>query len=121
MNAHDDFDADHSTSPTGHVVEALELYGYRPAEDEADPRITPEDDVIRTAVADIFDALISTMADTSLDFDLDEIRSGDYDPVTPVLVAWQRQRRPLCSWTAAPARYSRRRSSARPRPWLCPR
>ena len=73
MYAHDDFDADHSTSPTGHVIEALELYGYRPAEDEADPRITPEDDVIRTAVADIFDALISTMADTSLDFDLDEI------------------------------------------------
>jgi hypothetical protein len=73
MYAHDDFDADHSTSPTGHVIEALELYGYRPSEDEADPRITPEDDVIRTAVADIFDALISTMADTSLDFDLDEI------------------------------------------------
>ena len=73
MYAHDDFDTDHSTSPTGHVIEALELYGYRPAEDEADPRITPEDDVIRTAVADIFDALISTMADTSLDFDLDEI------------------------------------------------
>ena len=34
MYAHDDFDADHSTSPTGHVIEALELYGYRPAEDE---------------------------------------------------------------------------------------
>ena len=73
MYAHDEFDPDHSTSPTGHVVEELELYGYRPAEGEADPRITPEDNAIQGAVADIFDALISTMADTSLDFDLDEI------------------------------------------------
>jgi len=67
------FEPDHSTSPTGHVIEDLELYGYRPSEDEADPRIAPEDHVIQTAVADIFDALISSMADTSLDSDLDEI------------------------------------------------
>ena len=73
MYAHDEFEPDHSTSPTGHVIEALELYGYRPAEGEADPRITPEDTAIQGAVADIFDALISTMADTSLDFDLDEL------------------------------------------------
>ena len=73
MYAHDEFEPDHSTSPTGHVIEALELYGYHPAEGEADPRITPEDNAIQGAVADIFDALISTMADTSLDFDLDEI------------------------------------------------
>ncbi|MCA0851230.1 DUF2493 domain-containing protein [Salipiger thiooxidans] len=73
MYAHDEFEPDHSTSPTGHVIEALELYGYRPAEGEADPRITPENTAIQGAVADIFDALISTMADTSLDFDLDEI------------------------------------------------
>ena len=73
MDAHDEFEPDHSTSPTGHVIEALELYGYHPAEGEADPRITPEDTAIQGAVADIFDALISTMADTSLDFDLDEI------------------------------------------------
>ena len=73
MYAHDECEPDHSTSPTGHVIEALELYGYHPAEGEADPRITPEDTAIQGAVADIFDALISTMADTSLDFDLDEI------------------------------------------------
>ena len=73
MDAHDEFEPDQSTSPTGHVIEALELYGYHPAEGEADPRITPEDTAIQGAVADIFDALISTMADTSLDFDLDEI------------------------------------------------
>lgn len=73
MHAHDELEPDHTTSPTGHVIEDLELYGYRPSEGEADPRITPEDHVIQTAVGDIFDALISSMADTSLDFDLDEI------------------------------------------------
>ena len=73
MYAHDNFEPDHSTSSTGHVTDALELYGYHPAEGEADPRTTPEDHTIQTAVADIFDALIATMADTSLDADLDEI------------------------------------------------
>ncbi|MFD1911828.1 DUF2493 domain-containing protein [Halodurantibacterium flavum] len=73
MNAQDDFVPDHSSSPTDHIVRDLELYGYRPAEGEADPRPVPEDRIIQGAVADIFDALISTMADTSLDFDLDEL------------------------------------------------
>ncbi|MCW5723262.1 MAG: DUF2493 domain-containing protein [Devosia sp.] len=73
MYAHDELEPDHTASPTDHAIEALQLYGYRPSEDEADPRITPEDHAIQGAVSDIFDALISTMADTSLDFDLDEI------------------------------------------------
>src|SRR5690606_33265260 len=73
MYAQDSFEPDHTISPTGHIIEDMQLYGYRPAEGEADPRPTPEDQAIQTAVSDIFDALISTMADTSLDFDLDEI------------------------------------------------
>ena len=73
MHAHDAFEPDHASSPTDHIIEGLQLYGYRPLVGEADPWTTPEDRVIQTAVADIFDALISTMADTSLDFDLDEI------------------------------------------------
>ena len=73
MYAHEELEPDHTSSPTDTMIQDLQLYGYRPAAGEADPRITPEDHVIQTAVADIFDALISTMADTSLDFDLDEI------------------------------------------------
>jgi len=73
MYAHEDFEPDHTSSPTDTMIQDLQLYGYRPAAGEADPRITPDEHVIQTAVADIFDALISTMADTSLDFDLDEI------------------------------------------------
>ena len=73
MYAHEEFEPDHTSSPTDTLIQDLQLYGYRPAAGEADPRITPEDQVIQTAVADIFDALISTVADTSLDPDLDDL------------------------------------------------
>ena len=73
MSEHDDYEPEHSASPTDHVVQELQLYGYRPSEDEADPRPVPEDRIIQGAVADIFDALISTVADTSLDPDLDDL------------------------------------------------
>ena len=73
MSEHDDYEPEHSASPTDHVVQELQLYGYHPSEDEADPRPVPEDRIIEGAVADIFDALISTVADTSLDPDLDDL------------------------------------------------
>ncbi|MEM8758642.1 MAG: DUF2493 domain-containing protein, partial [Planctomycetota bacterium] len=45
----------------------------RPAAGEPDPRPFPEDHAIAGAVADIFDALVATMADTGLHDDLDEL------------------------------------------------
>lgn len=73
MSRHDDYEPEHASSPTDHIVQELHLYGYRPSEDEADPRPVPEDRIIEGAVADIFDALIATVADTSLDPDLDDL------------------------------------------------
>jgi hypothetical protein len=73
MSEHDDYEPEHAASPTDQIVQELQLYGYRPSEDEADPRPVPEDRIIEGAVADIFDALISTVADTSLDPDLDDL------------------------------------------------
>lgn len=73
MNGHDDYEPEHASSPTDHIVQELQLYGYRPSEDEADPRPVPEDRIIEGAVADIFDALIATVAETSLDPDLDDL------------------------------------------------
>jgi hypothetical protein len=64
---------DHSSSPTEHVLSELQLYGYRPLEGEADLRGVPDGQQIAVAVADIFDALIATFCDTSLDADLDEV------------------------------------------------
>ena len=73
MSEHDDYEPEHAASPTDQIAQELQLYGYRPSEDEADPRPVPEDRIIEGAVADIFDALISTVADTSLDPDLDDL------------------------------------------------
>ena len=61
----------HSSSPTAHVLTELQLYGWRPFQDEPDPRPLPEARVIGGAVADMFDALIATLCDTRLEPDLD--------------------------------------------------
>ena len=72
MDEHDDFEPHHTSSPTDHVLQELQLYGYRPFDDEPDPRPLPEGYRVAGAIADIFDALISTMEDTRLEPDLDD-------------------------------------------------
>ncbi len=72
-NPDDDFEPHHGASPTDAVCTDLQLYGYHHSENTPDPRDVPEDRMIEGAVADIFDALVATMADTSLDADLDEL------------------------------------------------
>ena len=62
-----------SSSPTGRVLQELQLYGYRPFQDELDPRPLPEAQTIAGAVADIFDALVATLSDTRLEPDLEEL------------------------------------------------
>lgn len=69
----DTFEPVHEVSPTDQALSELQLYGYRHDETAADPRPVPEDCIIAGAVSDIFDALIATMADTALDFDLDDL------------------------------------------------
>jgi hypothetical protein len=60
-------------SPTDHVLTELQLYGYRPLQDEPDPRPLPEARTVGNAVADIFDALIATLGETRLEPDLDDL------------------------------------------------
>jgi hypothetical protein len=69
-------DHDHepaAESPTATILAELQLYGYRPFQDEPDPRPLPEGHRLTGALADIFDALISTLADTRLEPDLDDL------------------------------------------------
>ena len=70
-------------SSTAVVLEELQLYGWRPFTDEPDPRPLPEPDAIRTAVADIFDALVSTLSDTRLEPDLEDLLWSTSEPVPP--------------------------------------
>src|SRR5947208_9442823 len=70
-----DFEPSHSSSPTDHVLTELQLYGHRPFQDEPDRRPLPEGNAIGGAVADIFDALITTLRDTRLEPDLEDLRA----------------------------------------------
>ena len=69
----DPFEPEHEMSPTAHLLDEIALYGYRPFSDEADPRPLPEERMAAGAVADMFDALISTMIDTRLESDLEDL------------------------------------------------
>ncbi|MEA2753817.1 MAG: hypothetical protein QOJ54_106 [Aliidongia sp.] len=63
----------HGSCATEHAIEALQTYGYRPYDDEPDYRPLPEAGPIAGAVADIFDALVTTLTDTRLEPDLTEL------------------------------------------------
>src|SRR3984893_14201299 len=61
------------SSPTDHVLTELQLHGYRPFQDEPDPRPLPDPRIVAGAVADIFDALIVSLDDTRLEPDLNDL------------------------------------------------
>ncbi|MHC2776501.1 MULTISPECIES: hypothetical protein [Bradyrhizobium] len=42
MTDHDDIEPPHASSPTDHVLTELQLFGYRPFDDQPDPRPLPE-------------------------------------------------------------------------------
>jgi hypothetical protein len=62
-----------NSSPTEHLLAELQLYGHRPFHDEPDARPLPEAKLVAGAVADIFDALVATLADTRLEPDLEDL------------------------------------------------
>jgi hypothetical protein len=72
---HDDteFEPPYGSSRTDHVLNELQLYGYHPFQDEPDPRSLPEGNTVAGAVAGIFDALVSTLNDTRLEPDLEDL------------------------------------------------
>ena len=64
---------DTASSAIDHAIAELQLHGYRPFQDEPDPRPLPEGRLIGGAIADIFDALIISLRDTRLEPDLDDL------------------------------------------------
>src|SRR3546814_14590028 len=69
---HDDtgFEPEHASSPTDHVLSELQLYGFRPFQDEPDPRPLPEGNLLAGAIPDIFDALLVNLGAPRLNPDL---------------------------------------------------
>jgi len=68
-----EYEPPHASSPTAHIVDQLELHGYHPARGEHDPRPMPEPLTVQGALADVFDALVSTLTDTPLEPDLEQL------------------------------------------------
>ena len=73
MTDHDAIEPPHAASPTDLVLNELQLFGYRPFDDQPDPRPLPEGKLIAGAVADIFDAIVATLNDTRLEPDLPDL------------------------------------------------
>jgi len=73
MNSDDEPSAE---SPTAAILHELQLYGYRPFQDEPDARPLPEDRHVTGALADIFDALTFMLQDTRLEPDLEDLLWG---------------------------------------------
>jgi hypothetical protein len=67
------FEPPHASSSTDETLAELQLYGYRPFQDEPDPRPLPEAPVLAGAVADIFDALVVALDETRLEPDLEDL------------------------------------------------
>jgi hypothetical protein len=68
-----DFEPHHASSATDQVLSELQLYGYRPGQDEPDPRSLPDAQHVANAIYDIFDAIVGALADTRLDPDLENL------------------------------------------------
>ena len=66
-------DEPHASSPTAHLLDELALYGYRPSQDEPDPRPLPENETVRAELGAIVDGFTSMLTDTRLEDDLDDL------------------------------------------------
>ena len=67
---------EHADSSMVQLIEEMQLFGYRPFEDEPDQRPLPESRLVDGAVADMFDGLVSALSDTRIEPDLEDLLWG---------------------------------------------
>ena len=68
------FSPDHeAASPSSHLLDELALHGYRPLDDEPDPRPLPSSDAASFALDSAVEALASLFIDTRLEADLPDL------------------------------------------------
>lgn len=69
-------DPEPALSATGHLLQELALYGYRPFSEEPDPRPLPEARQVDGGVAAMFAAMADALGDTRLEPDLEDLLWG---------------------------------------------
>ncbi|XAZ20481.1 DUF2493 domain-containing protein (plasmid) [Sinorhizobium sp. B11] len=69
----DAFEPDQASSPTYRFIYEMQIYGYRPFQDEPDPRPLPEESIVQSALTTIFDAVFEMLAETRLEPDLEDL------------------------------------------------
>jgi hypothetical protein len=60
-------------SPSSHLLDELALHGYRPFEDDPDPRPLPSSDAAALALESVFETLSGLFSDTRLEADLPDL------------------------------------------------
>jgi hypothetical protein len=63
----------HASSPTDRFIYEMQIFGYRPFQDEPDPRPLPEEPVVQMSLTTIFDALFEMLGETRLEPDLEDL------------------------------------------------
>src|SRR5580658_1633793 len=63
----------HTASPTAHLLDELALYGYRPHQDEPDPRPLPDAESVQGHLGTIAEALTDMLTGTRLEDDLADL------------------------------------------------
>jgi len=63
----------HAASATAHLLDELALYGYRPGQDEPDPRPMPEAETVEGQLGTIAEALQAMFAATRLEDDIADL------------------------------------------------
>lgn len=58
---------------SAYLLQEMQLYGYRPFDDEPDQRPLPEPRMMEGAIADIFDAMTACLIDTRIEPDLEDL------------------------------------------------
>ncbi|HEX3861107.1 MAG TPA: DUF2493 domain-containing protein [Stellaceae bacterium] len=66
-------ETDQAISPTAHLLDELALFGYRPGQNEPDPRPLPEPDTARAQIEALADAFTGLVGATRLEDDLRDL------------------------------------------------
>ena len=59
-----DFEPPHASSPTAHIVDQIELFGFTPSDDEPDPREPADDNLIAEVMHEAFGGIAATLRGT---------------------------------------------------------